>query len=327
MTAIMITGKRTAKLDVTPRLAISRRELLRLALGAGIFVSTGGAAMAAATSSKPILTKSIPHTGESLPVIGLGTWQTFDVGPAPSERAPLREVLREFVRLGGTVIDSSPMYGRSESVVGDLATELKLDGKLFVATKVWTSGREAGIRQMEQSFQRLRAKPVNLMQIHNLVDWRTHLTTLRGWKKDGRVRYIGVTHYTASAYDQLARVLENEELDFVQLNYSIAEREAEQRLLPLAADRGVAVLVNRPFAQAQLFSKVRGKPLPPFAEEIGCASWAQFFLKFVVSHPAVTCAIPATSKVQHLTDNMQAGMGQLADAKIRQRMATYVAEL
>jgi diketogulonate reductase-like aldo/keto reductase len=327
MTAIMITGKRTAKLDVTPRLAISRRELLRLALGAGIFVSTGGAAMAAATSSKPILTKSIPHTGESLPVIGLGTWQTFDVGPAPSERAPLREVLREFVRLGGTVIDSSPMYGRSESVVGDLATELKLDGKLFVATKVWTSGREAGIRQMEQSFQRLRAKPVNLMQIHNLVDWRTHLTTLRGWKKDGRVRYIGVTHYTASAYDQLARVLENEELDFVQLNYSIAEREAEQRLLPLATDRGVAVLVNRPFAQAQLFSKVRGKPLPPFAEEIGCASWAQFFLKFVVSHPAVTCAIPATSKVQHLTDNMQAGMGQLADAKIRQRMATYVAEL
>jgi diketogulonate reductase-like aldo/keto reductase len=327
MTAIMITGKRTAKFDVTPRLAISRRELLRLALGAGIFVSTGGAAMAAATSSKPILTKSIPHTGESLPVIGLGTWQTFDVGPAPSERAPLREVLREFVRLGGTVIDSSPMYGRSESVVGDLATELKLDGKLFVATKVWTSGREAGIRQMEQSFQRLRAKPVNLMQIHNLVDWRTHLTTLRGWKKDGRVRYIGVTHYTASAYDQLARVLENEELDFVQLNYSIAEREAEQRLLPLATDRGVAVLVNRPFAQAQLFSKVRGKPLPPFAEEIGCASWAQFFLKFVVSHPAVTCAIPATSKVQHLTDNMQAGMGQLADAKIRQRMATYVAEL
>jgi aryl-alcohol dehydrogenase-like predicted oxidoreductase len=283
--------------------------------------------MGAANSSKPILTKPIPRTGESLPVIGLGTWQTFDVGPAPSERAPLREVLREFVRLGGTVIDSSPMYGRSESVVGDLTAELKLDGKLFVATKVWTSGRETGIRQMEESFQRLRAKPIDLMQIHNLVDGRTHLTTLRGWKKDGRVRYIGVTHYTASAYDQLARVLENEELDFVQLNYSIAEREAEQRLLPLAGDRGVAVLVNRPFAQAQLFSKVRGKPLPPFAEEIGCASWAQFFLKFVVSHPAVTCAIPATSKVQHLADNMQAGMGQLPDAKIRQRMATYVAEL
>ena len=327
MTLLAITNKQTTHLDIAQRLAISRRELLRLAVGAGIFFSAGGAAMGAANSPRPILTKPIPRTGESLPVIGLGTWQTFDVGAAQSERAPLREVLREFVRLGGKVIDSSPMYGRSESVVGDLAAELKLEGKLFVATKVWTSGREAGIRQMEESFRRLRAKPIDLMQIHNLVDWHTQLTTLRRWKKEGRVRHIGVTHYTASAYDQLARVLETEELDFVQLNYSIVEREAEQGLLPLAADRGVAVLVNRPFAQAQLFSKVRGKPLPAFAEEIGCASWAQFFLKFVVSHPAVTCAIPATSKVQHLADNMQAGMGPLPDAKIRQRMGTYVAEL
>ncbi len=327
MTLLAITNKQTAHLDVIERLAISRRELLRLAVGAGIFISAGGAAMGAANSSKPIATKPIPRTGESLPVIGLGTWQTFDVGSAQSERAPLREVLREFVRLGGKVIDSSPMYGRSESVVGDLAAELKLEGKLFVATKVWTSGREAGIRQIEESFRRLRTKPIDLMQIHNLVDWRTHLTTLREWKKQGRIRYIGVTHYTANAYDQLARVLESEEVDFVQLNYSLAERQAEQRLLPLAGDRGVAVLVNRPFAQAQLFSKVRGKPLPAFAEEIGCASWAQFFLKFVVSHPAVTCAIPATSKVQHLTDNMQAGIGPLPVAKIRQRMGTYVAEL
>ena len=327
MSSLMITDEQRARLDSAQRRAISRREWLRLAVGAGIFISTGGTSMGAANSSKRISTKPIPRTGESLPVIGLGTWQTFDVGSAQSERAPLREVLREFVRLGGTVIDSSPMYGRSESVVGDLAAELKLDRKLFVATKVWTSGREAGIRQMEESFRRLRSKPIELMQIHNLVDWRTHLTTLREWKKQGRVRYIGVTHYTASAYDQLARVLESEELDFVQLNYSIAEREAEQRLLPLAGDRGVAVLVNRPFAQAQLFSRVRGKQLPAFAEEIGCATWAQFFLKFVVSHPAVTCAIPATSKVQHLADNMQAGMGQLPAAKIRQRMATYVAEL
>jgi aryl-alcohol dehydrogenase-like predicted oxidoreductase len=180
---------------------------------------------------------------------------------------------------------------------------------------------------MEESFRRLRVKRIDLMQIHNLVDWRAHLNTLREWQKQGRIRYLGVTHYTASAYDQLARVLETEELDFVQLNYSIVEREAEQRLLPLAIDRGVAVLVNRPFAQAQLFSKVRGKPLPAFAAEIGCASWAQFFLKFVVSHPAVTCAIPATSKVQHLIDNMQAGMGRLPAAEIRQRMAKYVADL
>ena len=322
MTLLGIIDKQTAQLDVIERLFISRRELLRLALGAGILIS-GGAAMGAANSS--ILTKPIPRTGESLSMIGLGTWQTFDVGSA--ERAPLREVLRDFVRLGGTVIDSSPMYGRSESIVGDLAAELNFEGKLFVATKVWTSGREAGIRQMEESFRRLRVKRIDLMQIHNLVDWRAHLNTLREWKKQGRIRYLGVTHYTASAYDQLARVLETEELDFVQLNYSIVEREAEQRLLPLAIDRGVAVLVNRPFAQAQLFSKVRGKPLPAFAAEIGCASWAQFFLKFVVSHPAVTCAIPATSKVQHLIDNMQAGMGRLPAAEIRQRMAKYVADL
>jgi aryl-alcohol dehydrogenase-like predicted oxidoreductase len=322
VTLLGIIDKQTAQLDVIERLFISRRELLRLALGAGILIS-GGAAMGAANSS--ILTKPIPRTGESLSMIGLGTWQTFDVGSA--ERAPLREVLRDFVRLGGTVIDSSPMYGRSESIVGDLAAELNFEGKLFVATKVWTSGREAGIRQMEESFRRLRVKRIDLMQIHNLVDWRAHLNTLREWQKQGRIRYLGVTHYTASAYDQLARVLETEELDFVQLNYSIVEREAEQRLLPLAIDRGVAVLVNRPFAQAQLFSKVRGKPLPAFAAEIGCASWAQFFLKFVVSHPAVTCAIPATSKVQHLIDNMQAGMGRLPAAEIRQRMAKYVADL
>jgi aryl-alcohol dehydrogenase-like predicted oxidoreductase len=322
VTLLGIIDKQTAQLDVIERLFISRRELLRLALGAGILIS-GGAAMGAANSS--ILTKPIPRTGESLSMIGLGTWQTFDVGSA--ERAPLREVLRDFVRLGGTVIDSSPMYGRSESIVGDLAAELNFEGKLFVATKVWTSGREAGIRQMEESFRRLRVKRIDLMQIHNLVDWRAHLNTLREWQKQGRIRYLGVTHYTASAYDQLARVLETEELDFVQLNYSIVEREAEQRLLPLAIDRGVAVLVNRPFAQAQLFSKVRGKPLPAFAAEIGCASWAQLFLKFVVSHPAVTCAIPATSKVQHLIDNMQAGMGRLPAAEIRQRMAKYVADL
>lgn len=312
----------TARVNIRELPLLSRRELLRLAMGAGILVCTGGAAMGAS-----IITKLIPRTDESLPVIGLGTWQTFDVGRSESERAPLREVLREFARLGGRVIDSSPMYGQSERVVGELAAELKLDNQLFIATKVWTSGREAGIRQMEESLQRLRAKRMDLMQIHNLVDWRTHLNTLLRWKKEGKIRYIGITHYTASAYDQLARILDSEELDFVQLNYSIAEREAERRLLPLAADRRVAVLVNRPFAQAQLFSKVRGKPVPAWAKEIGCASWAQFFLKFVVSHPSVTCAIPATSKVHHLVDNMQAGTGRLPDAKIRQRMAKYVSEL
>jgi aryl-alcohol dehydrogenase-like predicted oxidoreductase len=304
------------------RKGMSRRELFRLALGAGSAALTGGYSMAATIIRRPI-----PRSGEALPVIGLGTWQTFDVGGDQAARAPLREVLGEFARLGGSVVDSSPMYGSSESVAGDLTAELKLRKQLFIATKVWTSGREAGIRQMEQSFRRLRAERIDLMQVHNLVDWGTHLATLRRWKEQGKIRYIGVTHYTASAYDDLARVLESEEIDFVQLNYSVAEREAERRLLPLAADRRIAVLVNRPFAGGPLFRKVRDKPLPPWAKEIGCATWAQFFLKFVVSHPAVTCAIPATSKVAHLTDNMQGGMGNIPDGAMRERMAKYVLEL
>jgi diketogulonate reductase-like aldo/keto reductase len=295
---------------------LTRRELLWLAVG-GSVAAFSGLAMAAPS----LLRRPIPHTGEPLPIIGLGTWQTFDVGESESERAPLREVLQEFVRRGARVVDSSPMYGQSESVVGALAVELGIHEKLFLATKVWTSGREAGIRQMEQSFQRLRTRRVDLMQVHNLVDWRTQLGTLRQWQEQGRVRYIGVTHYTESAYDELARVLKTEELDFVQLNYSIAERAAERQLLPLAAERRIAVLVNRPFAAAGLFNEVRGKPLPPWAKEIGCSSWAQFFLKFVVSHPAVTCAIPGTSKVRHLVDNLQAGLAPLPDPATRARMA------
>jgi aryl-alcohol dehydrogenase-like predicted oxidoreductase len=314
--------KATARSDPSQPRLVSRRKLLRLALGAGALAFAGGSAMAASLIQRPI-----PRTGELLPVIGLGTWQTFDVGKGQSAREPLKAVLRDFVRLHGKLIDSSPMYGNSESVVGDLAAELGVRQQLFLATKVWTSGRDAGIRQMEESLRRLRTELVDLMQVHNLVDWRTHLDTLRSWKRQGKIRYIGVTHYTASAYDQLARVLETEDLDFVQLNYSMAERDAERRLLPLAADKRIAVLANRPFAAGGLFSKLRGKPLPPWAHEIGCTSWAQFLLKFVISHPAVTCAIPATSKLQHLTDNMEAGVGTLPDAGMRERMARYVAEL
>jgi diketogulonate reductase-like aldo/keto reductase len=302
--------------------AITRRQLLRLAVSAGALAFTEGFVMAGSLLKRPI-----PRTGELLPAIGLGTWQTFDIGKTSSQRAPLREVLAEFTRLGGSVVDSSPMYGESERVVGDLAAELGVHKQLFLATKVWTTGRDAGIRQMEQSFRLLRATRVDLMQVHNLVDWRTHIVTLRQWKEQGKLRYIGVTHYTKNAYDDLASVLESEELDFVQLNYSIAERDAEKRMLPLAERRRVAVLVNRPFAEGALFSKVRGKPLPKWANEIGCASWAQFFLKFIISHPTVTCAIPATSKVQHLVDNMQAGMPPIPDSAMRDRMARYVAEL
>jgi len=302
--------------------SVSRREFLAFAAGGAAAALTGERAMA-----DTIIRKPIPRTGEVLPVIGLGTWQTFDVGSNKAARAPLKDVLRRFVQAGGSVLDSSPMYGSSETVAGDIAQELGLHKQIFLATKVWTQGRDAGIRQMEESFSRLRTERVDLMQVHNLVDYRTHLETLRRWKEQGKVRYIGVTHYTASAYDQLARVLESEEMDFVQLNYSLAEREAEKRLLPLAAEKRVAVLVNRPFAQGQLFGRARGKALPPWAKEIGCTSWAQIFLKFVVSHPGVTCAIPATARVEHLIDNMRGGLAPMPDAATRERMARHFAEL
>lgn len=301
---------------------MSRRALLRAALSAGMVAITGDFAMADSVIRKPI-----PKTSELLPVIGLGTWQTFNVGSTKAAREPLKAVMREFVRAGGSLIDSSPMYGNSETVTGDLAHDLGAHKQLFLATKVWTSGREAGVRQMEESFRRLRTQRMDLMQVHNLVDYRTHLETLRRWKTQGKVRYVGVTHYTASAYDELARVIAGEEIDFVQINYSLAEREAEKRLLPLAAEKQLAVLANRPFAEGQIFRRAGGKPLPAWANEIGCASWAQFFLKFIISHPAVTCAIPATSKVDHLTDNMRAGLAPMPDAATRERMARYFAEL
>lgn len=271
--------------------------------------------------------RKIPKSGAALPAVGLGSWQTFDVGTAAEERSALREVLRLFLEQGGRVVDSSPMYGAAERVIGDLAAELGITARLFLATKVWTSGRDAGMRQMEESFSLLRTGRIDLMQVHNLSDWRTQLKTLREWKDRGRLRYIGITHYTEGAYDDLAGVMQSEDIDFVQFNYSIAERAAENRLLPLAHDRRIAVLVNRPFARAGLFRKVRGKLLPPWAGEIDCASWAQFFLKFILGHPAVTCAIPATSKAKHLLDNMQAGLGRQPDAATRERMARLVAEL
>jgi diketogulonate reductase-like aldo/keto reductase len=277
--------------------------------------------MTAATS---VLERSIPSNGERLPVIGLGTWRAFDVGAAASQRAPLADVLSRLVALGGRVIDSSPMYGAAESVVGDLAAGLGITDTLFLATKVWTSGRNAGVAQMEQSLRRLRARRLDLMQIHNLVDWRTHLGTLRAWKEAGRIRYLGVTHYTASGYDELERVLRSEAVDFVQLNYSIAEREAEHRILPLAADRGVAVVVNRPFAGGGLFRRVAGRPLPALAAEVGCESWTQLFLKWIVAHPAVTCVIPGTSRPEHMVDAIQAGIGALPDAAARGRLVALI---
>jgi len=297
---------------------LSRRAVLRLMVAA----AAAGPARAGAASA--IRQSPIPSSGERISTVGVGTWRTFDVGASAAERAPLKEVLRQFVGLGGRMVDSSPMYGAAESVVGDLATDLAITDKLFLATKVWTRGRDAGVSQMEQSLRRLRTRRIDLMQIHNLLDWRTHLRTLRDWKQAGRIRYLGVTHYTSSAYDELEEVLRGEALDFVQVNYSLGEREAERRILPLARDRQVAVLVNRPFSEGGLFQRVRGQTLPTWAAEFDCESWAQFFLKWILAHPAVTCVIPGTSRPQHLVDNMNAGLGKLPDAATRERMTALV---
>ena len=267
-----------------------------------------------------IMAKPIPSTGEQVPVIGVGTWQTFDVGSGAGARAPLREVLKLLER---NIVDSSPMYGSSESVAGDLIAELGMRDKLFVATKVWTSGRAAGIRQMETSFQRLRVQQMDLMQIHNLVDVGVHTKTLLEMKSQKKVRYIGITHYTSSAYAEVERALKTGQYDFLQINYSLGERDSETRILPLAKEKGMAVIANRPFAEGALFRRVKGKALPPWAADLGIASWAQFFLKWIVSHPAVTCAIPGTGNPKHMQDNLGAGAGKLPDEKERRKMIEF----
>ncbi len=297
----------------------TRRQFLHL-LGAGVAAGVRGGQAAAAAPEERMRTRPIPGTGEELPVVGMGTWQTFDVGTSPEERSPLAEVLEIFFDAGGRVIDSSPMYGAAETVTGDLLAQLGPSAEPFLATKVWTTGREAGIRQMDASFAKLRAARIDLLQVHNLVDWRTHLATLRAWKEAGRVRYIGVTDYRASSFDDLEQIFATEAIDFVQLPYSLAQREAERRLLPAAADHGVAVLVMQPFASGALFGQARGQALPLWAADFDCASWAQFFLKFVLGHPAVTCPLPATSNPEHMRDNVRAGFGRLPDEPTRRRM-------
>jgi len=271
-----------------------------------------------------MLTRPIPSTGEAMPVIGLGTWPVFDVGADDRSRAPLREVLRRIVAGGGAMIDTSPMYGRSEGVAGDLVAELGLRSQVFLATKVWISGRERGIDQMARSASLLKSPVIDLMQIHNLVDWRTQLATLRAMKADGKLRYIGITHYTTGALPELARILESEDgIDFVQLGYSLATREPETRLLPVAAARGVAVIVNQPLERGDLFRAVRGKSLPEWAAEFDCASWAQLFLKYLLGDPAVTVLIPATNKPDHMADNLMAGVGSLPDARQREQIRRW----
>lgn len=307
----------------------TRRDFLQLslALGAGTLLpfTTSGHSM---YPMQEIHKRSIPGTDERLPIIGMGTWQTFDIGEGEADRNNMRNILKTFYEMGGRVLDSSPMYGRSEDVLGDLAADLKLLGKFFMATKVWTQGRNSGIDQMNSSMSKMRTKPMDLMQVHNLVDVRTHLDTLRKWKDEGKIRYIGLTHYIVSAHDDLERLIKSEkDLDFIQVNFSIDTRNAAKRLLPVAQDHGVGVLVNRPYEGGSLFRRVKGKELPPWAKDFDINSWGQYFLKYIVSHESITAAIPATTKLHHLKDNMGAAYGLLPDAKTRNKMVAYLEQL
>ncbi|WP_341677015.1 aldo/keto reductase [Niveibacterium sp. SC-1] len=289
-------------------------------LGLGLSASLGaGSALAQQAPSGRMHTRRIPVSGEMLPVIGCGTWRGFDVGL--DHVAELRPVLQALFDAGGSVIDTSPMYGAAERVTGQLVTEMGAQAHSFLATKVWTHGKAQGLVQMSQSLALLGKQPIDLMQIHNLLDWRTHLPALREWKASGRIRYLGITHYTETAYMALESILRQEAIDFLQINYSVDDRAAEKRLFPLAAERGVAVLVNRPFGGGGLLRNLAIKRVPEWAGEIECTSWAQLLLKFIVAHPAVTCVIPGTSDPGHMAENAQAGFGALPDASLRERIA------
>ena len=299
---------------------LDRRTVLKLmvaAAGAGLAPS-----LPAAVGS--ILHRPIPSSGETIPAIGLGTAHVFDVGERPEARAPLAEVLRILTGSGGSVVDTSPMYGRAERVVGDLVSAAGIRDQVFVATKVWITGREAGLEQMQESMRLLKSDSIDLMQVHNLVDWKTHIETLRSWKEEGRVRYIGITHYRTDAHDDLEAVMRAVPLDFVQLNYSMITPDAEERLLPLAQDEGIAILVNRPYERGGVFKRVGGMSLPEWVADYEIASWGQFFLKWVLSNPAVTCVIPGTSKPHHMADNVRAGFGPLPGPAERAKMRELI---
>lgn len=300
---------------------IGRRDLLKGAVGA--FLTLSATPFRPNANAQEVIKKTIPSSGELIPAMGMGTSRTFDVGSDKAALSQLAQVLQVFFDMGGSVIDSSPMYGSSEKVLGELLKTTKNKGNLFSATKVWTDGKQSGIKQMNESLNLWGLKSFDLMQIHNLRDWKVHLPTLRDWKEQGKIRYIGITTSHNQRHKELEHIMRTEELDFVQFSYSIGNRISEKTLLPLAADRGIATLINRPFERAELFSRVKGKPLPSWSSEFGCASWAQFFLKFVISNPSVTCTIPATAKVKHMEDNMAAGFGRLPDSETRKRMVQY----
>ncbi|MCZ7597974.1 MAG: aldo/keto reductase [Gammaproteobacteria bacterium] len=300
-------------------MSLTRRRFCLLAAGAAV--------------AGPLLVRGethlrrVPSTGEPVPPVGLGTWITFNVGNDEGLRRDRLEVMRAFFELGGGMIDSSPMYGSSEDVIGWCLERLGPQPELVGATKVWTRGRERGIEQMNESARQWGVDAFDVMQVHNLVDWRTHLDTLFEWKADGRVRHVGITTSHGMRHAEMERIMNEAPVDFVQLTYNVLDREAERRLLPLAAERGIGVIVNRPFRRGALFDRVTDAPLPGFTRELDCRSWAEIFIKFIVSHPAVTCAIPATTRVDHLRENMRGGVGPMPDRELRRRMADHVASL
>jgi aryl-alcohol dehydrogenase-like predicted oxidoreductase len=300
---------------------LSRRQLLKAGIGVGasLFLPSTGLAQ-----TGPLIQKKIPSSGESLPIIGLGTARRYEEITTEAERAPLRETFREFQALGAKVIDTAPTYGAAETVVGDLVSELKIRDSLFIATKVSTRGRESGLAQLDQSFKRLRIPKIDLIAVHNLRDTQTHLRTLREWKQAGRIRYVGITTSSDNQYPEFEKTMKAEALDFIQVDYALDNRDAGERILPLAADRGMAVMVNLPFGRGRLFNAVQGKKLPPWASEFDCATWAQFFLKYIVSHPAVTCAVPGMAKAEYVRDNLAAAQGRLPDAAMRRRMEQFI---
>jgi aryl-alcohol dehydrogenase-like predicted oxidoreductase len=303
---------------------ITRRKMLARSLyGLGTFALSPRFALATQIDSR-MMTRSIPSTNEALPVIGLGTYRVLDVQPNSAEYRELPGVLDALFSAGGSVIDSSPMYGRAEETAGELLAARNLRPKAFIATKVWTQGKQAGIAQMGNSFRLLRTDRIDLMQIHNLVDWRTHLPTLRQWKEEGKIRYIGITHYTSSAYDAVEAALKAEKFDFLQINYALDDRDADKRILPLARDHGVAVLCNRPFGGGGLLSRLKNKSLPSWAGDVAAQSWAQLALKFVLANPAITCAIPGTGKPSNMADDAAAGIGNLLNDSQRRDLISIV---
>lgn len=302
----------------------SRREVLQGLAAAGGTLMLNPLPTFAQNNGPMTLQRKIHASGEQLPVVGLGSWQQFDVGASPAERGPLKEVLIKMLEAGGKVIDASPMYGRAEEVIGDLTKEIKLNDQFFFATKVWTTGKQEGIDQMNESFRKMGRSKMDLMQVHNLQDWQTHLKTLKDWKQQGKVKYIGITHYTDSAHSRLEQIVRSKAVDFVQFNYSILSRNAEKSLLHAARENGVAVIINEPFEQGALFRAVKGKRLPPWAGDYDIKSWAQFFLKYIIGNEAVTCVIPGTSDVKHLLDNIGAGLGRIPDEQGRKKMLEWM---